>query len=178
MRWASPARNWSTVSATAAWRASWPTPPAPASRCSSNGNAKEPAGCSQRPSCEAAPDARTRGVLSVRRVCERGRQRSRWASFSSSLPGAMTEAAPGTPSIDVGELLARVDAGEPLLLLDVRNDDEFETWRVEGRRPAETVHVPYFDFIEDADGAASRLPRGRKIVVMCAQGGSSAMVVE
>ena len=90
----------------------------------------------------------------------------------------MTEAAPGTPSIDVGELLARVDAGEPLLLLDVRNDDEFETWRVEGRRPAETVHVPYFDFIEDADGAASRLPRGRKIVVMCAQGGSSAMVVE
>jgi glyoxylase-like metal-dependent hydrolase (beta-lactamase superfamily II) len=40
------------------------------------------------------------------------------------------------------------------------------------------VHVPYFDFIEDADGAASRLPRGRDIVVMCAQGGSSAMVVE
>ena len=90
----------------------------------------------------------------------------------------MAQAAPATPSIDVGELLARVDAGEPLLLLDVRNDDEFEAWRVEGRRPAETVHVPYFDFIEDADAAAGRLPRGRDIVVMCAQGGSSAMVVE
>jgi glyoxylase-like metal-dependent hydrolase (beta-lactamase superfamily II) len=38
--------------------------------------------------------------------------------------------------------------------------------------------VPYFDFIEDADGAARRLPRGREIVVLCAQGGSSAMVVD
>jgi len=90
----------------------------------------------------------------------------------------MAEAAPATPSIEVGELLARVDAGEPLLLLDVRNDEEFESWRVEGRRPVETVHVPYFDFIEDADGAAGRLPRGREIVVLCAQGGSSAMVVD
>jgi glyoxylase-like metal-dependent hydrolase (beta-lactamase superfamily II) len=90
----------------------------------------------------------------------------------------MAEAAPATPSIEVGELLARVDAGEPLLLLDVRNDEEFETWRFEGRRPVETVHVPYFDFIEDADGAAGRLPRDREIVVLCAQGGSSAMVVD
>ena len=39
----------------------------------------------------------------------------------------MTEAGPGTPSIGVGELLSRVDAGAPLLLLDVRNDEEFET---------------------------------------------------
>jgi len=84
----------------------------------------------------------------------------------------MTEAAPATPSITVGELLSRVDAGEPLLLLDVRNDEEFETWRFEGRRPLETTHLPYFDFIEDADGCIARLPRDREIVVLCAQGGS------
>jgi glyoxylase-like metal-dependent hydrolase (beta-lactamase superfamily II)/rhodanese-related sulfurtransferase len=90
----------------------------------------------------------------------------------------MAEAEPGSPSVDVGELLSRADAGEPLLLLDVRNDEEFETWRVEGRRPIETVHIPYFDFIEDAAGCSSRLPRNREIVVLCAQGGSSAMVVE
>jgi len=83
-----------------------------------------------------------------------------------------------TPSIEVGELLARVDASEPLLLLDVRNDEEFETWRLEGRRPVETVHVPYFDFVEDADAALSRVPRDRELVVLCAKGGSSAMVVE
>jgi glyoxylase-like metal-dependent hydrolase (beta-lactamase superfamily II)/rhodanese-related sulfurtransferase len=83
-----------------------------------------------------------------------------------------------TPSIEVGELLSRVDAGLPVLLLDVRNDEEFETWRFEGRRPLATVHIPYFDFIEDAAGAIGRLPREREIVVLCAQGGSSAMVVD
>ena len=41
----------------------------------------------------------------------------------------MAEAMPATPSIEVGDLLSRADAGEPLLLLDVRNDEEFEsTW--------------------------------------------------
>ncbi len=90
----------------------------------------------------------------------------------------MAEASPLTPSIEVGDLLSRVDAGEPLLLLDVRNDEEFDTWRFEGRRPIETVHIPYFDFIEDAPGCVHRLPRHREIVVLCAQGGSSAMVVD
>ena len=78
----------------------------------------------------------------------------------------MTEAGSGTPSIEVGELLSRGDAGEPLLLLDVRNDEEFATWRFEGRHALETVHIPYFDFIEDAEGSTARLPRNREIVVL------------
>ena len=89
-----------------------------------------------------------------------------------------TKTSPTTPSIEVGDLLSRADAGEPLLLLDVRNDEEFETWRFEGRRPIDTVHIPYFDFIEDAQGCVDRLPRHPDIVVLCAQGGSSAMVVD
>lgn len=89
----------------------------------------------------------------------------------------MAEAAE-VPTLEVGDLLARADAGEPLLLLDVRNEDEFEAWRFEGRRPIETVHIPYFSFIEDADAAIARVPRGRDLVVLCAKGGSSALVVE
>src|SRR5262245_60157729 len=81
-------------------------------------------------------------------------------------------------SVTVAELLARADAGEPLLLLDVRNDEEFEAWRLEGRRPIETIHIPYFDFIEDPDACLRRLPRQRNIVAVCAQGGSSVMVVD
>jgi glyoxylase-like metal-dependent hydrolase (beta-lactamase superfamily II) len=84
----------------------------------------------------------------------------------------------GQSGIGIGELLARVDASEPLLLLDVRNDEDFKRWKLEGRRPIETVHVPYFDFIEDEEAAASKLPRGREIVVVCASGDSSAMVAE
>jgi glyoxylase-like metal-dependent hydrolase (beta-lactamase superfamily II)/rhodanese-related sulfurtransferase len=80
------------------------------------------------------------------------------------------------PTVEVGQLLSRLDRGEGILLVDVRNEEEFETWKVEARRPVETVHVPYFDFIEDADASIARIPRGRDVVVLCAQGGSSEMV--
>lgn len=81
--------------------------------------------------------------------------------------------------IDVGELLAKVDSGEPLLVLDVRNDDEYEKWRIEGRREFKVAHIPYFDFIEDEQAALKRLPKSQEeIVVVCAKGGSSEMVAE
>jgi len=83
-----------------------------------------------------------------------------------------------SPGVGIGELLKRADAGEPLVLLDVRNDEDFERWKLEGRKPLETVHVPYFDFLEDEERATSLLPEGREIVVVCASGDSSAMVSE
>ncbi|HUG54640.1 MAG TPA: MBL fold metallo-hydrolase [Vicinamibacteria bacterium] len=85
------------------------------------------------------------------------------------------EASP-VPSVEVGELIEGLDRGQDVVLLDVRNDDEFSGWRLEARRPVTTVHVPYFDFIEDAEGALARVPRGHDVVVLCAQGGSSEMV--
>ena len=83
-----------------------------------------------------------------------------------------------TPTVEVGELLEHLDRGDGLLILDVRNQDEFDGWKLEARRPVETVHVPYFDFIEDPDAALARVPRGRELVVLCAKGGSSEMVVD
>jgi glyoxylase-like metal-dependent hydrolase (beta-lactamase superfamily II) len=80
------------------------------------------------------------------------------------------------PTVEVGSLLNRLDRGEDVLLLDVRNDEEFETWRIEPLRPVETLHVPYFDFVEDAEASIARVPRGRDVVVLCARGGSSEMV--
>lgn len=83
-----------------------------------------------------------------------------------------------TPAIDIAALLRSLDAGDALLLLDVRNDDEFTAWRIESRRPLPTIHIPYFDFIEDAAAALARVPRGRPVVTLCAKGASSAMVAE
>jgi glyoxylase-like metal-dependent hydrolase (beta-lactamase superfamily II)/rhodanese-related sulfurtransferase len=80
------------------------------------------------------------------------------------------------PTLEVGALLRRLDRGEPILLLDVRNQEEFDAWRIEARRPVETVHVPYFDFLEDADGSIAKVPRGREVVALCAKGGASEMV--
>jgi len=85
---------------------------------------------------------------------------------------------PPAASVEVGELLPRLDRGDSILLLDVRNQDEHESWRLEARRPVDTVHVPYFDFIEDTEAALARVPRDRELVVLCAKGGSSEMVVE
>jgi rhodanese-related sulfurtransferase len=90
----------------------------------------------------------------------------------------MESASADPSSVTVAELLSRADAGEPLLLLDVRNDEEWQAWRLEGRRPIETVHIPYFDFIEDPAACVARFPRQRDIVAVCAQGGSSVMVVD
>jgi glyoxylase-like metal-dependent hydrolase (beta-lactamase superfamily II) len=85
----------------------------------------------------------------------------------------------GAPAaIGVGELLELLDRGEHLLLLDVRNQDEFESWRLEGRRPLPTVHVPYFDFLEAPEASMAKVPRDGQLVVLCAKGGSSEMVVE
>jgi glyoxylase-like metal-dependent hydrolase (beta-lactamase superfamily II)/rhodanese-related sulfurtransferase len=80
------------------------------------------------------------------------------------------------PSLEVGALLPRLDRGEKILLLDVRNEEEFDSWKMEARRPVETVHVPYFDFIEEADASIAKVPRDRDVVVLCAEGGSSEMV--
>ncbi|HXV78298.1 MAG TPA: MBL fold metallo-hydrolase [Candidatus Binatia bacterium] len=81
--------------------------------------------------------------------------------------------------IDVRELLAKVDAGEPLMVLDVRNDDEYEKWKIEGRREFKVAHIPYFDFIEDEQASVKRLPKAEgEVVAVCAKGGSSEMVAE
>lgn len=80
------------------------------------------------------------------------------------------------PSVDVGSVLARLDRGEPLLLLDVRNEQDFSRWRLEARAPVEVAHVPYFVFLEDPEGAAAQLPRGRELVVICGHGDSSELV--
>src|ERR1044071_549068 len=81
--------------------------------------------------------------------------------------------------IEIAELLAKVDGGEPLLVLDVRNADEYESWKIEARREFKISHIPYFDFIEDEESASARVPNsGSEIVVVCAKGGSSQMIAE
>src|SRR5262245_5343049 len=82
------------------------------------------------------------------------------------------------PTITIGELLAELDRGAPLFLLDVRNTEDFAAWRIEARQPVASLNVPYFSFLEEPEAALARLPRERPIVVVCAKGGSSEMVVE
>ncbi len=103
----------------------------------------------------------------------------------------MTEQSAGT-EWGVEELHRRLQAGEELFVFDVRNEDEFESWRLEGRRPLPTVNVPYYEMLEvdefddvvDTFKAfldqkwAAKLPRETPILAVCAKGDTSEYVAE
>lgn len=63
-------------------------------------------------------------------------------------------------------------------ILDVRNPDDFARWRIEGRAGLTVQNVPYYDFIEDEEGAIARVPADREVLVVCAKEGSSQYVAE
>src|SRR5512139_232036 len=82
---------------------------------------------------------------------------------------------------------------DPLFILDVRNRDEFERWRVEGPHPVPTLSVPYFELLDlegDEEDVAeavmrgvqaqieNRLPTDRPILAVCAEGKTSNYVAE
>lgn len=78
-------------------------------------------------------------------------------------------------SILVPELDARLENKEPLVLLDVRNDEEFAKWRIESRSPIETIHMPYFTILEDED-SLQQVPSDRFVVVVCRSGNTASHI--
>ncbi len=71
-----------------------------------------------------------------------------------------------------------LDGKEDWLLLDVRNDIEYERWKLEGKKTPETLHIPYFDFFDQEDEIIAGIPKGRPVAVVCAKGDSSAYVAD
>ncbi len=67
--------------------------------------------------------------------------------------------------------------GEPLFLLDVRNEEDFADWKIEGG-DIDYLNVPYFELIDGVEPILDKLPSDRKIVVVCAKEGSSVLIAE
>src|SRR6056297_1116590 len=81
-------------------------------------------------------------------------------------------------TIEAETLKERIDAGEDVTILDVRAEDEFDEWHIEGDS-VEIVNVPYYglvDGLEEED--LERIPEGDPLVVLCAKGGSSELITE
>lgn len=90
------------------------------------------------------------------------------------------------------ELLERLERRDGLFVLDVRNREEFERFRLEGCEPLATVNVPYFEMLElggkdemlDSVMAyverdlAGQLPTDRPALAVCAKGETSEFVAE
>jgi glyoxylase-like metal-dependent hydrolase (beta-lactamase superfamily II) len=79
------------------------------------------------------------------------------------------------------ELQRRLDAGEPVTILDTRNRDEVEAWAIDGPS-VERHHVPYTRFLSAkvTGGAADLLPAGvgEPVIAVCPRGEASDEVAE
>ncbi len=64
------------------------------------------------------------------------------------------------------------------LLLDVRNNEEFGRFKVEGPQLKKMINVPYMEFIEHEEQSVAQVPRGEKIKIVCAKEGSAKYVGE
>jgi rhodanese-related sulfurtransferase len=55
------------------------------------------------------------------------------------------------------ELFERLYTPDPPLILDVRNEEEFARWKIEGLQMPETLNIPYFAFIEDEEASVAKV---------------------
>jgi len=70
--------------------------------------------------------------------------------------------------------------GHDFTLLDVRNDEEFGRFKVEGPHLSKMINVPYMEFIEKEEESVARVqvPKEESIRIVCAKEGSAKYVAE
>ena len=68
--------------------------------------------------------------------------------------------------------------GEEFLLLDVRVNEEFDRFKVEGPFLSKMVNVPYVEFVEHEDESVAKVPQAKKVRIVCAKEGSAKYVGE
>lgn len=66
---------------------------------------------------------------------------------------------------------------EQLFILDVRNVNDFEEWKIEGKN-FNYLNIPYFNLLDGVEEIVDKLPTNKDVLVVCAKEGSSIMVAE
>jgi len=79
-------------------------------------------------------------------------------------------------SITPAELYEGIGSGSIPFILDVRNQDDFAQWQVEGTRPVPMKNVPIWIAMEEVESLAQEIPDGT--VVVCAHGNGSSLFLE
>ncbi|PEL14346.1 hypothetical protein CN601_00280 [Bacillus sp. AFS017336] len=75
------------------------------------------------------------------------------------------------------EVTKKIFNKEELFILDVRNETDFQDWKVEGEN-FDYLNVPYFDLLDGVDEILGKIPSNKDVLVVCAKEGSSIMVAE
>ena len=79
-------------------------------------------------------------------------------------------------SITPAELYAEIDEGRCPYILDVRNQDEYATWQIEGTKSVPMKNVPIWVAVEESETLAQELPDDT--VVVCAHGNGSDLLID
>lgn len=66
---------------------------------------------------------------------------------------------------------------EELFVLDVRNTDDFQDWKIEGEN-FQYLNIPYFELLDGVEEILDQIPTDKEVLVVCAKEGSSVMVAE
>jgi glyoxylase-like metal-dependent hydrolase (beta-lactamase superfamily II) len=91
-----------------------------------------------------------------------------------------------------GDPLERLERRDAFFVLDARNRDQFERFRLEGRSPVPAVSIPYFEMLERGGkdelldsivayverDLADQLPSDLTILAVCAKGETSQIVAQ
>lgn len=80
-------------------------------------------------------------------------------------------------AITAAEMAKKVIQKEQVFILDVRNEDAFSDWKIEGESIT-SINVPYFDLLDGVEEILDQLPKNDEIIVVCAKEQSSIMVAE
>lgn len=97
-----------------------------------------------------------------------------------------------SPVWTTGHLLQELEGRAKFFVLDVRDRDAFERFRLEGRAPLPTLNIPYFELLEMGgkddmvesimagveQDLARQLPKDLPILAVCAKGGTSEQVMQ
>lgn len=79
--------------------------------------------------------------------------------------------------LNANQLNEKINSGKQMFILDVRNREEYNDWKIEGKN-IESINIPYFDFLEENEDNYTDLPKDKEIVIICAKGGGAKMVAE
>ena len=75
------------------------------------------------------------------------------------------------------EVTKKVINKEELFILDVRNESDFNDWKIEGEN-FDYFNAPYFELIDGVEEILDKIPDNQEVLVVCAKEGSSVMVAE
>jgi glyoxylase-like metal-dependent hydrolase (beta-lactamase superfamily II) len=75
------------------------------------------------------------------------------------------------------EVAKKVVNKEEMFILDVRNEDAVNDWKIESAG-IDLLNIPYFDLLDGVEEIMDKIPTDKEVLVVCAKEGSSIMVAE